>query len=884
MNLTSKSEKGDSLIILESSDADSFAFFNSVQKYSSNQSDEQLLSVPDGSNFPTISGPFNPQIGQSFKDIVVVGPDEENVDLSRLYFLVSSDDHQLLGNEVSATPSINTFALPQEHQIKIDIKDEPIFTVISEKQNNEKLGSEETSTIELFPPELNEIPNKLSTTSVLKEHLIGNVAESKRSYGALNDNMLTIEDRLSKRDSLLPQKPVRKPSKRKITCDKCKIVFSSPSQYYYHRNTHMQRGKEKTLWSCGQCGKEFKNCKTLKSHELKEHGEVRMYPCPHCIHSFPKLLLLDHHIRNVHKGEKQFECKLCGHKFFRLYDLKTHLNIHFNIKSHVCHYCGRQFSHSSNLLRHLRVHTNVKPYSCNLCGRRFSQMPSMLAHRVSHTSGGSCSDCMAKFHSIAGFRNHMKNVHKKNIGNKEIQNFFYKNPEDQISRLYNCIVCSERFRFKKGLEIHEKIAHSNKSFPCKSCLKIFPCISYFKFHPCVKREETSNSKSDTFECVHCHKCFGTFEESEIHVCKLEIENENFQPEEANEIGVSIEKVDSCDETVVMYINVEGISAHSLPDLTSNNTNETLVTFLNSSNDLRDGDEKDENLSSSLCSSPVRRGRGRSKSKKKENTKESQPNLLVESKKGRKKMNSNRKTDAHKSSDNLFKCTQCWKTFTKKWNWRQHLGTHDASLRRYICDECGKSFSYRSTYTTHLKVHSKGTLEKFCCSLCTKIYNSKNVLDQHIKRVHNKQCNYLCTVCSKGFYNKSDYSYHMRIHRKELPFVCFACGKGFAHLSHIHRHEKIHTGERPHKCPYCPKSFIQSVTLRIHLKKHEDVRPKDQDQRPIFLASDHDLDDVTPGENEEDIAVIKLEEMPSPDEGPSAIHSTEMTQYSIDIHE
>ncbi|MCL4138181.1 UNVERIFIED_CONTAM: hypothetical protein GTU68_063255 [Idotea baltica] len=49
----------------------------------------------------------------------------------------------------------------------------------------------------------------------------------------------------------------------------------------------------------------------------------------------------------------------------------------------------------------------------------------------------------------------------------------------------------------------------------------------------------------------------------------------------------------------------------------------------------------------------------------------------------------------------------------------------------------------------------------------------------------------CTVCNRGFLNKSNIKVHLRTHTGEKPFKCETCNKAFRQKAHLLKHYQIH---------------------------------------------------------------------------------------------
>ncbi|XP_073420599.1 uncharacterized protein [Dendrobates tinctorius] len=168
-----------------------------------------------------------------------------------------------------------------------------------------------------------------------------------------------------------------------------------------------------------------------------------------------------------------------------------------------------------------------------------------------------------------------------------------------------------------------------------------------------------------------------------------------------------------------------------------------------------------------------------------------------------------------TSDKLFLCTDCGKSFALKADLIQHWRIHMKD-KPFQCYECGECFTSKMNCTKHFRIHRGKT--PFQCSECGKCFIKKSTYCNH-QRVHTGGPQYPCTKCSKSFAHKCSLVKHKRTHAGERAFSCSECGKSFSEKCDFVRHLRIHTGEKPYSCTECGKGFTQKSNLVRHQKTH-----------------------------------------------------------------
>ncbi|XP_015229876.1 PREDICTED: zinc finger protein with KRAB and SCAN domains 1-like [Cyprinodon variegatus] len=84
--------------------------------------------------------------------------------------------------------------------------------------------------------------------------------------------------------------------------------------------------------------------------------------------------------------------------------------------------------------------------------------------------------------------------------------------------------------------------------------------------------------------------------------------------------------------------------------------------------------------------------------------------------------------------------------------------------------------------------------------------------------------YICTICGQGFYERDQWTRHMRIHRKidgkvDKSFTCDICGKRLTRSDGYQKHLRVHTGEKPYSCHVCGRSFSDNSNYKRHMRRH-----------------------------------------------------------------
>lgn len=87
-------------------------------------------------------------------------------------------------------------------------------------------------------------------------------------------------------------------------------------------------------------------------------------------------------------------------------------------------------------------------------------------------------------------------------------------------------------------------------------------------------------------------------------------------------------------------------------------------------------------------------------------------------------------------------------------------------RPYECPICKSRFSRRYNLGTHMKTHDKNRQKEFICSTCHKGFDRKHDRERHIATVHRGERQFACLDCTQSFSRKDALNRHIQKHNRE----------------------------------------------------------------------------------------------------------------------
>ncbi|KPJ14220.1 Zinc finger protein 836 [Papilio machaon] len=153
---------------------------------------------------------------------------------------------------------------------------------------------------------------------------------------------------------------------------------------------------------------------------------------------------------------------------------------------------------------------------------------------------------------------------------------------------------------------------------------------------------------------------------------------------------------------------------------------------------------------------------------------------------------------HKNrSHRIWRCVLCDVTFPSN----AEKKCHDVSMHqkqivkklRFPCRYCQERFSQENNRIQHL-VDAHGLPKpEHKCQICSKVFITRSLRNNHVKNVHQKEKNIECDICHRLFYAKSDVTRHKVTHTKEKKVACELCDTLFATKDSLRKHvRRIHT--------------------------------------------------------------------------------------------
>ncbi|KAG5896805.1 hypothetical protein JTB14_032049 [Gonioctena quinquepunctata] len=118
---------------------------------------------------------------------------------------------------------------------------------------------------------------------------------------------------------------------------------------------------------------------------------------------------------------------------------------------------------------------------------------------------------------------------------------------------------------------------------------------------------------------------------------------------------------------------------------------------------------------------------------------------------------------------------------------QYLHSLNDDHRVRSPDMLGQNYPHTTTTLSSSSRKSKCNRKKHQPSSNSNVFQA----DQTLGLLGKEKPVHRCTICNRGFLNKSNIKVHLRTHTGEKPFRCETCAKAFRQKAHLLKHQQIH---------------------------------------------------------------------------------------------
>ncbi|XP_011355662.1 zinc finger protein 445 [Pteropus vampyrus] len=315
--------------------------------------------------------------------------------------------------------------------------------------------------------------------------------------------------------------------KKLYRCSECAKEFSHRSAFVVHKQQHSLRRKAEggpscsrdrvfqvpqsghateEPFTCGQCGKAFRNHSFLLIHQ-RVHTREKPYKCRECGKAFRWSSNLSRHQRShslekqyehcesrsgagqppqILTGEKPFWCQECGKSFTRKRSLLDHKGIHSGEKRYKCNLCEKSYDRNYRLVNHQRIHTKERPFKCQWCGKDFIGRHTLCIHQRKHSRAAQSESSPAGSSSSQDTGARLQEL--KPRGEKPHEDC---EQSSRLSRFQNipvekkchrCSICGKAFSKTSQLISHKRFHTRERPFKCTECGKTFRWSSNLARH------------------------------------------------------------------------------------------------------------------------------------------------------------------------------------------------------------------------------------------------------------------------------------------------------------------------------------------------------------------------------------------------------------------
>ncbi|XP_037775655.1 zinc finger protein Xfin-like [Penaeus monodon] len=563
---------------------------------------------------------------------------------------------------------------------------------------------------------------------------------------------------------------------------------------------------------------------------------------------------------------RPFECKICSSSFIKKQHLKSHLAVHSNVKLFECPQCTKRFSFRYSLNRHSKIHakdTN-KPQKSQCTQRpedpikkvkkvKFADVNMPFYHLSQLLPGqvGTFAKQLMVYVDNGDYAEAAKEGKEPQNKGTDLKVEVKAMASSYQTRLFECQICTNRFKTRYHLMEHMSVHSNEKPFECPQCNNRFSRKSYLNRHMKVHVDPAKNAKKPQKPRFAETKSAEKFSQAgdPTEATKEPLKSPAEEVKESQAVGITGDEftIVEADVSKNRMKNMETCSTVGKNVGPSSDSKPRISTHKNDACENADGVGK-KSTAKTVRADVVDKDFKISV----DNSKYIDPAEDVEGpQKNGTNPNGVLKISINSPSQRRpFECQICSSSFIKKQNLKSHLAVHNVKL--FECPQCTKRFSFRYLLNRHSKIHAKDT-NKSQKSQCTqrpedpikKVKTVKFAEDVNMPSYHLSQlllgqvgtfAKQLRVYVDNGDYAEAakegkepqNKGTDLKVEVKAMassfqtrPFECHICTYRFKTRHHLMYHMSVHSNEKPFECPQCNNRFSRKSTLNRHMKIHVD---------------------------------------------------------------
>lgn len=461
-------------------------------------------------------------------------------------------------------------------------------------------------------------------------------------------------------------------------------------------------------------------------------------------------------------------CDQCGKGFSNIYTLTAHKKqVHEGFRAFPCEICETKFATKYKLKRHhLGVHSEKRDFHCETCRNSFKTRDMLVKHQRTHFQGPfTCDVCNIVFKFKSGLDHHQKLKHS-------LKTVVRTEPKETLNFSYKCSFCSKLYKTLKHLERHEEIHTVNESLECSDA----SCTTSFKnSKELTKHVNKAHKEVVYYSCFYCSKVYKSKSNFEIHITS---HDSDYNIEELTDSDNELKEEATCtDPEEADYELLKNIDENmvSVTKIETERLMEPTTEIENTDEHFFFENEADDGLSfyeaiiaEELESSPINEEETMTYTDDfviYKNSPSNDTSMISQGKTSKKQSVSSEKVKTQKKvNEKISVCDECGAAFKNNSHLRRHVQRkHRKDSHNLECDVCGSKFLLNYDLKRHMIKHS--SIRDFSCTHCEQKFKTELSLRNHIKVLHSSREKieraFSCKFCYRSYFHQRHLDYHMR---------------------------------------------------------------------------------------------------------------------------